>query len=558
MDKKPIQVLLLEDEAAHVEAIRRALETKNNAFKLQVVGSLRKYREHLAALQPDIALLDMVLPDGNGIDLLSSPPESNAFPMLILTSHGNEQAAVAALKAGALDYIIKSPETFTNMPRILTGALNQWNMLLSHKKAERALEISEQNFHSSLENSPLGIRIVSEDGETLYTNRAFLNIYGYKNIEEFKTTPVKDRYTPGSYLEFHERRGKRRRSEPLPDNYEVNIIRKDGAVRHLQVIRKEILWGGKLQYQTIYQDITERKQAEEALRDRIKELQMFYSFSAIIEREGITLDELCQELTNLLPNSWQYPEITCARITISEKTFCTKNFQESPWVQSTAIKVNKATAGRIDIGYLDRKPEKDEGPFLKEERRLLDAIAERLGHVTGRKWAEDILQSMTIYQGELLAAIPDIIMEVDNNKIYTWTNQVGRDFFGDDVIGKEAAFYFEGEQDTYDVVKPLFSGQEETFYVESWQRRRDGQKRLLAWWCRVLKDNKGNVKGALSTAQDITERKKIEDALAASEVSYRRLFESAKDGILIIDAVTGLITDANPFLNNLLLEYKPG
>jgi len=120
MTLKQIQVLLLEDEASHVEAIRRGLESSDSTFHLQVVDTLKKYREYVAANPPDIALLDMVLPDGNSIDLLKSLPESNAFPILILTSHGNENAAVEALKAGALDYIVKSPETFADISRILT------------------------------------------------------------------------------------------------------------------------------------------------------------------------------------------------------------------------------------------------------------------------------------------------------------------------------------------------------------------------------------------------------------------------------------------------------
>jgi PAS domain S-box-containing protein len=130
--------------------------------------------------------------------------------------------------------------------------------------------------------------------------------------------------------------------------------------------------------------------------------------------------------------------------------------------------------------------------------------------ITERKRLEEKLSDMTIRLGEILAAIPNIIMEVDSNKVYTWANLAGLEFFGDDVIGKEAAFYFEGEQNTYDVVKPLFHGEENTFYVESRQRRKDGQKRLLAWWCRVLKDDDGNVRGALSSALDITERKQLE------------------------------------------------
>ena len=266
MEKKQIQILLLEDEAAHAEAIHRALESSDGDLKVHVVGSLKEFRDYVAANTPDIALVDMLLPDGNGIDLLTYPPESNAFPMLILTSHGNEKAAVAALKAGALDYVIKSPETFAETPHIIKRNLNQWALIQENKKIQETLRSSEANFHNSMENSPLGIRIVSEDGETLYTNHAFLEIYGYKSMEEFNAKPVKDRYTPESYVEFRARRDKRRSREPLPDNYEIHIVRKNGQIRHLEVMRKGILWGGKQQYQTICQDITERKQVEEALK----------------------------------------------------------------------------------------------------------------------------------------------------------------------------------------------------------------------------------------------------------------------------------------------------
>ncbi len=145
-----------------------------------------------------------------------------------------------------------------------------------------------------------------------------------------------------------------------------------------------------------------------------------------------------------------------------------------------------------------------------------------MSDITECKQAEKTLRELSSRNEALLAAIPDIIMEVDNNKIYTWANQAGIQFFGKDAIGKEAAFYFEGEQDTYDTVSPLFTGFEGIIYLESIQRRKDGQKRLLAWHCHVLKDNNGQVTGALSSAHDITERKWVEEEKRRLEQRLRQ------------------------------------
>jgi len=142
--------------------------------------------------------------------------------------------------------------------------------ITERKRTEEALHRSEENFHRSLDDSPLGIRIVTIEGETVYANRAMLDIYGFDSIEELNTTPVKKRYTPESYAEFQIRKEKRRKGEYDPSEYEVSIVRKNGEVRHLQVFRKEILWNGGRRFQTIYQDITERKRAEEELRTQNK------------------------------------------------------------------------------------------------------------------------------------------------------------------------------------------------------------------------------------------------------------------------------------------------
>ncbi|MBU1101833.1 MAG: PocR ligand-binding domain-containing protein [Bacteroidetes bacterium] len=174
--------------------------------------------------------------------------------------------------------------------------------------------------------------------------------------------------------------------------------------------------------------------------------------------------------------------------------------------------------------------------------------------ISERKTAEDALMGLSLRNEALLASVPDIIMEVDNNKIYTWANKAGYDYFGNEVIGKSADYYFEGEQDVYNMVQPLFDGNENIIYVESWQRRHDGEIRLLAWWCRVLKNEEGIAIGALSTARDITIWKQTEEILRTSEGKYRSLVESMTEGMALHEviyddkgqAIDYRIEDVNP------------
>ena len=141
------------------------------------------------------------------------------------------------------------------------------------KRAEEALRQAKENFRLSFENSPLGIRIVTMGGETIYANRAILDLYGFDSMEELKSTSVTKRYTPESFAAYQIRKEKRIRGDDSPPEYEVDIVRKNGDVRHLHVIRKEILWDGEMQFQVIYQDITDRKRAEEELRASHQQLR---------------------------------------------------------------------------------------------------------------------------------------------------------------------------------------------------------------------------------------------------------------------------------------------
>ncbi len=149
--------------------------------------------------------------------------------------------------------------------------------------------------------------------------------------------------------------------------------------------------------------------------------------------------------------------------------------------------------------------------YTEKDVEIVSYLADIAWEITERKRDEEKLRNLTSRQKALLSAIPDIVVEVDGNKVYTWANPAGVAFFGDDVVRKEAGDFFEGEQNTYQAVQPLFNGAEEVIYVESWQRRKDGKKRLLAWWCKVLKDENGRAMGAMSSARDITDQRLLED-----------------------------------------------
>jgi len=137
---------------------------------------------------------------------------------------------------------------------------------------------------------------------------------------------------------------------------------------------------------------TEPDRVEFALRERIKELNCLYGISQLAERYLYSLDDLLQELVNFLSYSWQYPEITCARILFKGKTYTSDKFQVTNWRQSSRIYMYHEAVGECSIFYLEECPPADEGPFLKEERVLLDTVAEQIGTIATRMSADLELQ----------------------------------------------------------------------------------------------------------------------------------------------------------------------
>ena len=223
---------------------------------------------------------------------------------------------------GAVVYLSVSARAVRDDAGTLVRLEGMVEDITERRRAEAALRASEENFHRSLDESPLGVRIVSEEGETIYANRAILDIYGYATVGELQASSAQDRYTPAGYAAFRERREKRRRGEETPPEYEIEIVRKDGEVRHLQVFRKEILWDGVPRYQVLYNDITERKRAEAALRLSEERYRAFVKQSS----EAICLFEIAHApIAITLPPDEQI-DLLYAQAVIGE---CNQKFADS-------------------------------------------------------------------------------------------------------------------------------------------------------------------------------------------------------------------------------------
>ena len=180
-----LSILVLEDDPAHSEAIRRAFDSAEPAVEIRVASSFQEYCGQVADRQPDIALLDLNLPDGGSQEGLALLPDSDAFPALVMTSSGNEKVAVAAMKAGALDYLVKSPETFANMPDTVRRIMREWKLMQAHKQSEAEL----LNLRAAVEQSANTFIITDTKGVIEYVNPAFEKNTGYTAAEVIGQTP---------------------------------------------------------------------------------------------------------------------------------------------------------------------------------------------------------------------------------------------------------------------------------------------------------------------------------------------------------------------------------
>ncbi|MBW2370836.1 MAG: DUF3365 domain-containing protein [Deltaproteobacteria bacterium] len=168
--------------------------------------------------------------------------------------------------------------------------------------------------------------------------------------------------------------------------------------------------------------IAERDRAAEALKkktydlgERVKELNCLFDMTQLIEMKGISLEEIIQGTVDLIQKTWQYPDITTVRIVLGDQEFKTKNFTKTDWWLASDIIVQGQLSGTVAVYYRAEKPACHEGPFLKEERSLIDTIAQRLGRIIERRRGQIELRCLKEKFEDLYHNAPIMYLSLDIN-----------------------------------------------------------------------------------------------------------------------------------------------
>lgn len=167
-----------------------------------------------------------------------------------------------------------------------------------------------------------------------------------------------------------------------------------------------------------------RNEVEQELQERLnttserfKELNCLLKISRLIEKRRASLKVILQGIVELIPPAFQYFDITAVKLVLNDQVYQTGNFIDTHRQLSQGIKLKNKPIGNLIVAYLEERPQHDEGPFLKEERNLINAIAERLGRVIERKKAqEDLLRSEKRFRDLVENSLTGISI-VQNNKV---------------------------------------------------------------------------------------------------------------------------------------------
>jgi PAS domain S-box-containing protein len=431
-------------------------------------------------------------------------------------------------KAGEERLIVTSAEAveFENEPCFLWAT----DDITERARAEDAWRRNEELFRAIVQDQTEMIVRWKPDGTRTFVNRAYARVFGGEPEDHIGTSflpLVAERYRDQVWEKI---------DSLTPENPLATTI-------HESISAGNSTWqewtdrgifneqGRLVELQSTGRDITERIQAEEQNRrlihdlgERVKELTLLHETARLIQNEEKSVLDLLREVVALIPSAWQYPECTAARVSFGDIEFKTPNFARTQWSQSADLQAAETT-GVIEVYYLEQRPDADVGPFLFEERKLIDSMAEMLSTALARRFVQAALRISEETFAKAFRASPEPIsiyrhrdgrLQDVNER---WTAVYG--YARSEAIGRTSRELNLVDQKVRAELRAALDQHGYVREVEIEIRTRQGQIRNISLAAEQITIN--NELCDIFLQYDITERKRAESELRASREQLRAL-----------------------------------
>jgi PAS domain S-box-containing protein len=439
--------------------------------------------------------------------------------------------------------------------------------ITEQKHAGQTVRYSEERYRALVEISPNAIFINCRD-RIVFINDRGLRLFRAASPDQVIGRSPLEFFHPDFHEVIRERISRIMEAGVPAGLLEEQIVCLDGTVVDVEVDATNVLEAGIPAVQVVMRDITERRLAErerealiQKLGERVKELTLLQKITQLLQDHSAPIDEIMGKVASLMPSGWQYPEICAARVVLDGVNYQSKNVPESPWVLRAEIYIADRVRGELKIAYLEERKSEFEGPFLKEERDLLTALAEQCALYLRSKDAHAALRhSETRFRESaernrlMVDSLPVLVAYVDREHRYQENNEGYRRWFGEDpallrgqhlqdVLGADA----------YKAILPkveaALRGESVEFEAELPYAKGGGRNVHVAYIAH--RDANGTVLGFYGLVQDISAKREVEEALRKSEERQRKIVSVLAEGIVLQEA-SGVIISCNPSAEKIL------